>query len=300
MKKLVLTAITALGLASVAPAVAQAPSVNLTIGHPGGGPQGTTTTVLFGDLVRVSGELSNGQPNQLVDLTVTPYRGETRVVSLRTDSQGDFEFTHRPAIRTSYEARYGSSTSNQEPYAHVRPNVGLRVLNARRGLFRVTMAARPAHVSRVVWFQRRIDRTQLGQREADPAAADEPERQVHRAASARHAPRADLGPADARLSARHQPVRQGHPVALRTNGAREGRRHRPAPFVYLDITKQASCEERATVRLNLHELRADEWTPAVRAAGLAHRSPYAFRHATFGIAARGVSLRARPVRGDER
>lgn len=39
------------------------------------------------------------------------------------------------------------------------------------------------------------------------------------------------------------------------------------------------------------EWRADEWTPAVRAAGLEHRSPYALRHtyATFGIAA-GVSL----------
>jgi integrase len=43
--------------------------------------------------------------------------------------------------------------------------------------------------------------------------------------------------------------------------------------------------------LNLHEWRADEWTPAVRASGLAHRSPYALRHtyATFAIAA-GVSL----------
>lgn len=43
--------------------------------------------------------------------------------------------------------------------------------------------------------------------------------------------------------------------------------------------------------LNLHEWRADEWTPAVRAAGLAHRPPYALRHtyATFAIAA-GVSL----------
>lgn len=43
--------------------------------------------------------------------------------------------------------------------------------------------------------------------------------------------------------------------------------------------------------LNLNEWRTDEWTPAVRAAGLAHRSPYALRHtfATFAIAA-GVSL----------
>lgn len=43
--------------------------------------------------------------------------------------------------------------------------------------------------------------------------------------------------------------------------------------------------------LNLHEWRSDEWTPAVRGAGLEHRSPYALRHtyATFAIAA-GVSL----------
>jgi integrase len=44
--------------------------------------------------------------------------------------------------------------------------------------------------------------------------------------------------------------------------------------------------------LNLHEWRADEWTPAsARPVGLEHRSPYALRHtyATFAIAA-GVSL----------
>ena len=37
--------------------------------------------------------------------------------------------------------------------------------------------------------------------------------------------------------------------------------------------------------------RRNEWTPAVRAAGLAHRSPYALRHtfATFAIAA-GIGL----------
>lgn len=43
--------------------------------------------------------------------------------------------------------------------------------------------------------------------------------------------------------------------------------------------------------LNLHEWRRDEWTPAVRAASLEHRTPYSLRHtyATFSIAA-GVSL----------
>jgi integrase len=43
--------------------------------------------------------------------------------------------------------------------------------------------------------------------------------------------------------------------------------------------------------LSLHEWRREEWTPAVRAAGLEHRPPYALRHtfASFSIAA-GVSL----------
>jgi integrase len=43
--------------------------------------------------------------------------------------------------------------------------------------------------------------------------------------------------------------------------------------------------------LNLHNWRRDHWKPAVRAAGLEHRTPYALRHtfASFAIAA-GVSL----------
>jgi integrase len=43
--------------------------------------------------------------------------------------------------------------------------------------------------------------------------------------------------------------------------------------------------------LNLHEWRREAWKPALKAAGLEHRGPYALRHtfATFSIAA-GVSL----------
>jgi len=43
--------------------------------------------------------------------------------------------------------------------------------------------------------------------------------------------------------------------------------------------------------LNLNDWRSEEWSPAVRASGLEHRSPYALRHtfATFAIAA-GISL----------
>jgi integrase len=43
--------------------------------------------------------------------------------------------------------------------------------------------------------------------------------------------------------------------------------------------------------LNLHDWRRDEWTPALKSAGVAHRGPYALRHtfASFSIVA-GVSL----------
>jgi hypothetical protein len=156
MKKFVLLAVAALSLGAVAPAVAQAPTINLAVSRVGGGPQGTTTTVRFGELVRVSGEVSNGQANQSVQLIVSPYRGPARTVTLLTDSTGEFRYTHRPSIRTGYAARMGATPSRQEPFAHVRPKVGLRVISARRGVFRVTMQAVPQHVSRVVWFERRI------------------------------------------------------------------------------------------------------------------------------------------------
>lgn len=159
MRRLMFILGAALGLAAAAPAVAQAPQLTVAIGKPGKGPQGTTTTVRYGELVRVSGNVSSGGGGQAVELIVSPYRGETRRVMLRTDSMGFFRWVHRPTIRTSYAARMGSLASRQEPYTHVRPKIGLRVLNARRGVFRWTMQAEPEHVSKVAWLQRRVTRT---------------------------------------------------------------------------------------------------------------------------------------------
>ncbi|HYZ91447.1 MAG TPA: hypothetical protein VFA34_03525 [Actinomycetota bacterium] len=158
MRKLILAPAVAAALAAATPATAQAPVLTLTIGKPGRGPQGTVTTVRYGELVRVSGSISEGGANRSVELIVSPYRGEPRRVMLQTDSLGFFRYAHRPTIRTGYAARSGTLASRQAPYAHVRPKVGLRVINARSGRFRVTMRAQPEHVSRVVWFQRRTAR----------------------------------------------------------------------------------------------------------------------------------------------
>jgi hypothetical protein len=164
MRKLVLllTAVAAVAaVAFAAPAVAQAPpNISLSIGQPGGGPQGTVTTVSYGELVELSGDVSGATASgEIVDISVTPYRGETTIQQVRTDSTGEFTFTHRPRIRTSYVARARGGTSAQEPFAFVRPRLALTIWNKRKGQFLVRMRANAQNASHVVWFQRRVNRT---------------------------------------------------------------------------------------------------------------------------------------------
>jgi len=160
MRKFTVLLAATVGAVLAAPAVAQAPpSVTLTVGEPGTGPQGTVTTARYGELVELSGEINVAQAGELVEILVTPYRGQTTTKLVRTQPDGEFIATHRPTIRTSYVARWQGATSIQEPFAFVRPDVTLRVRNARRGEFIVTMRAARAHASRVIWFQRRVTRT---------------------------------------------------------------------------------------------------------------------------------------------
>jgi hypothetical protein len=156
MRRLAMLVIAMAGIAVAAPAVAQAPRVNITIGKPGPGEEGNTTTVQYGGRVELSGEITSGQFGEDVQITISPYRGTPTTRTVGTDSGGDFSFVHRPVMRTSYSARYGGTASEQEPIAHVAPRVGLRVRSARRGQFSTTVAAHPAHVSRLLLFQRRV------------------------------------------------------------------------------------------------------------------------------------------------
>jgi integrase len=80
-------------------------------------------------------------------------------------------------------------------------------------------------------------------------------------------------------------LRQAEPVAPGRPAARQGRAR----------ARRATTEGRHPLvfpaerggHLNLHNWRRDHWKPAVRAAGLEHRTPYALRHtfASFAIAA---------------
>jgi len=160
MRRLTVLCTAAMAIAAAAPAVAQAPAVTLSIGKVGSGPLGTVTTVRYGELVRLTGDINEARGGETVEVTIAPYRGETTIRQAVTEADGEFRFTHRPTIRTSYTARWRGAASAQEPYAYVTPKLALRVVNARLGRFVVTMQARREHASRVVWFQRRINRTQ--------------------------------------------------------------------------------------------------------------------------------------------
>jgi hypothetical protein len=160
MRKLVLLLTAIAAVAVAAPAVAQAPSIAMTIGKPGGGPQGTVTTVRYGELVRLSGDVSGAPTSgEIVEITVSPYRGEATIQQVRTDSTGEFTFTHRPTIKTGYVARARGGASAQEPFAFVRPQLTLTAWNKRKGQWIVRMRADAQNASRVVWFQRRVTRT---------------------------------------------------------------------------------------------------------------------------------------------
>jgi hypothetical protein len=156
MRSLTLLFAAVAAVAMTAPAVAQAPLITLAIGKPTGGPHGTVTTVRFGEVVEVSGDIIDNRAGDTVEVTIAPYRGEPAIRQIVTGTDGEFTLTDRPTIRTSYTARWRGITSAEEPLAHVAPTIGLRVRNARLGRFQATMQAQPEHASRVIWFQRRV------------------------------------------------------------------------------------------------------------------------------------------------
>ena len=167
MGRLIALVAAAAGLAAVTPAVAQGPAITLSIGKPGGGSQGTATTVTFGEKVRVSGSISPARPGEAVTMSVGSSGTSARNHTLVTDSQGRFELIHRPKWFTTYQAVWDSGPntgSSTDVKARVRPKVFLRVRSVRRTSrhmtirFTMRMAAAP-HGYMWAFLQRRVTGT---------------------------------------------------------------------------------------------------------------------------------------------
>ena len=103
-----------------------------------------------GDDLRQHSEPAN--PVKEVTITLRPYRGatETRTV---TTTEGAYELTYRPRIRTEVSASWNGAESTRAPLIGVRPLVSFRSLNARQ-LFFVRVKAQRSYAHNLVRIQR--------------------------------------------------------------------------------------------------------------------------------------------------
>ncbi len=162
MRKLFALVAAAASLAAVTPAVAQAPTVALSIGMLGGGPQGPQATVTYGESVRLSGSISPARSGETILMEVRPLSGRIENRTLITDAQGKFELIHQPKRRTEYGIFGGEHGPYSRPvYASVKPKVVLRVLSARLAKFSVKVTADPSpdqYLRWAAWLEVRVSK----------------------------------------------------------------------------------------------------------------------------------------------
>ena len=102
--------------------------------------------------VTIFGSIPTGESGKEVTITLRPYRGatETRTV---TTTEGAYEFTYRPRIRTEVSASWNGAESTRAPLIGVRPLVTFRSLNARQVFF-VRVKAQRSYAHNLVRIQR--------------------------------------------------------------------------------------------------------------------------------------------------
>jgi plastocyanin len=112
--------------------------------------------VTQGQTIELAGSISSAEGGKAVRILITPYRGVQTARTVVTEADGTWSLRVKPTIRTEYFAEFGSLVSRSAPIVYVRPNLKLRVRNARAGRFVAT--ARPAKVyaRKAVHLQRRI------------------------------------------------------------------------------------------------------------------------------------------------
>lgn len=88
-----------------------------------------------------------------VTIHITPYRGRTTTRTITTDTDGTYELTYRPRIRTEFYATWNGTRSEQVHTIVVRPLVLFRPLNAQRNLFFVRVKAARSYAHKLVRIQ---------------------------------------------------------------------------------------------------------------------------------------------------
>jgi plastocyanin len=112
--------------------------------------------VTHGGTVELAGSISSAEGGKEIRVIMTPYRGVQTATSVVTEADGTWKLRVRPSIRTEYFVEFGSLVSQSAPIVYVRPNLKLRIRNARIGQFVATAAPGKAFARKLVHLQRRI------------------------------------------------------------------------------------------------------------------------------------------------
>lgn len=112
--------------------------------------------VTHGQSVELAGSISSGEGGKQVRILMTPYRGVQTAKTVITEPDGTWSLMVKPSVRTEYFVEFGSLVSRSAPIVYVRPNLKLRVRNARIGQFVATATPRSVFARKLVHLQRRI------------------------------------------------------------------------------------------------------------------------------------------------
>jgi plastocyanin len=110
-------------------------------------------TVFYGGAIRLTGFISSGATNQLVEIWSKPFGQSSpmKVADLRTVTGGGWDFPTIPKVLTEYYARWGSRQSVTVAVG-VRPRI---TFNRRAPYFTVSATAQAPMAGRWVYVQRR-------------------------------------------------------------------------------------------------------------------------------------------------
>jgi plastocyanin len=107
----------------------------------------------YGQSIQISGQVSNGQANEKVDVYAQPYGSPSAqlIATLLTGSNGVWATTVKPSWATTFSAHWKTLVSSTVSVG-VRPTISFAILKHQRAVIKVKAAT--SHAGRKVYIQR--------------------------------------------------------------------------------------------------------------------------------------------------
>jgi plastocyanin len=112
----------------------------------------STPIITYGSQTTISGQVSNGKPNEVVLILAQPFGSSPQqIATLMTQAGGSFTYSAAPALYTTYTAKWKTATS-QTVTVQVRPQITLTRTSSTR--FFAKVMAGQSHAGRFIYLQR--------------------------------------------------------------------------------------------------------------------------------------------------